>query len=78
MMLAKNNLLLGLKNGSLKRCSHCLPEKQKRVAFKRSQPQRKPGIPEVVYSDVRGPFNTRTLGGSLYFVTFIDIHSRNI
>lgn len=32
----------------------------------------------VVYSDVRGPFNTRTLGGSLYFVTFIDIHSRNI
>ena len=33
---------------------------------------------DLVYSDVCGPMKTKTLGGSLYFVTFIDDHSRKI
>ena len=44
------------------------------MTFKRSQPQRKLGILELVYYDVCGPFMT---GGSLYFVTFIDDQPRN-
>ncbi|KFD64093.1 hypothetical protein M514_23803 [Trichuris suis] len=31
---------------------------------------------EILYSDVCGPMNTRSLGGSLYFATFIDDHTR--
>ena len=33
---------------------------------------------KLVYSDVCGPMKTKTLGGYLYFVTFIDDHSRKI
>ena len=33
---------------------------------------------DLVYSDVCGPMKTKTLGGSLYFVTFINDHSRKI
>ena len=32
----------------------------------------------MVYSDVCGPMKMRSLGGSLYFVTFIDDHSRKL
>ncbi|RVW19193.1 Retrovirus-related Pol polyprotein from transposon TNT 1-94 [Vitis vinifera] len=78
MIMAKKNLLSGMKKGSLKRCAHCLGGKQTRVAFKTLHHTRKPGMLDLVYSDVCGPMKTKTLGGSLYFVTFIDDHSRKI
>ena len=78
MILAKKNLLSGMKKGSLKKCAHCLAGKQTRVAFKTLRHTRKPGMLDLVYSDVCGPMKTKTLGGSLYFVTFIDDHSRKI
>ena len=77
MILAKKNLLFGMRKGSLKRCVHCLAGKQTRVAFKTHCHTRKPGILDLVYSDVCGPMKTKTLGGR-YFVTFIDDHLRNI
>ncbi|RVW22327.1 Retrovirus-related Pol polyprotein from transposon TNT 1-94 [Vitis vinifera] len=42
MILAKKNLLSGMKKGSLKRCAHCLAGKQTRVAFKTLRHTRKP------------------------------------
>jgi hypothetical protein len=36
------------------------------------------GILDLVHSDVCDPMKTRTLGGCLYFVTFIDDHSRKL
>ena len=78
MILAKKNLLSGTKNGSLKMCAHCLAGKQTKVAFKTHRHTRKLGMLDLVYSDVCGPMKTKTVGGSLYFVTFIDDHSRNI
>ncbi|RVW40094.1 Retrovirus-related Pol polyprotein from transposon TNT 1-94 [Vitis vinifera] len=42
MILAKKNLLSGMKKGSLKRCAHCLAGKQTRVAFKTLHHTRKP------------------------------------
>ena len=77
-ILAKKNLLSGMKSASFKKCAHYLARKQTKVAFKTSPPSRKPGMLELVYSDVCGPMKTKTLGGSLYFVTFIDDHSRKI
>ena len=77
-VLAKNNLLPRMKNASLKKCPHCLAGKQNRVAFKSSPSPRKSGILELIHSDVCSPMKIRTLSGSLYFVVFIDDHSRKL
>ena len=78
MILAKKNLLSSMKKGFLKRCAHCLVRKKTKVVFKTHHHTRKLGMLNLVYFDVCGPMKTKTLGGSLYFVTFIDDHSRNI
>ena len=78
MILAKKNLLSGMKSASLKKCAHCLAGKQTRVTFRTSPPLRKPNTFDLVYYNVCGPMKTKTLGGSLYFMTFIDDHSRKI
>ena len=78
MILAKKNLLSGMKKGPLMRCAYCLAGKQARFAFKTHRHTRKPCMLDLVYSDVCGPMKTKTLGGSLYFVTFINDHSRKI
>jgi transposase InsO family protein len=77
-ILVKKNLLSGMKSAPLKKCTHCLAGKQNRVSFKGSPSTRKPGILDLVHSDVCGLMKTRTLGGCLYFVTFIDDHSRKL
>ena len=78
MILAKKNLLSGMKNSFVKRCVHCLAGKQTSVAFKKVFHSCKPSILDIVYSDMWGPIKTRTLGGVLYFVIFIDDYSRKI
>ena len=77
-ILTKKKLLHGMQSVHLKRCTHCLAGKQHRVSFKSSPPSRKPNVLDLVYSDVCGPMKTKTLGGSYYFVTFIDDHSRKL
>ena len=32
----------------------------------------------MVHSDLCGPMKTKTFGGGLYFITFIDDHSRKL
>ena len=75
--LAKKNVLPGLKDVKLDTCDHCLAGKAKRVSFKHSSLRQK-GILELVHSDVCGPLKVRSMGGALYFVTFIDDHSRKL
>lgn len=77
-LLLKKNVLTGVHDVNLKRCSHCLAGKQNRVSFKSHPPSRKENILDLVHSDVCGPMKTRTLGGCLYFVTFIDDCSRKV
>ncbi|CAA0831359.1 Uncharacterized mitochondrial protein AtMg00300 [Striga hermonthica] len=77
-VLSKKNLVPGVKTDLLKKCAHCLAGKQTRVAFKRVPHPRKTSILDMVHSDVCGPMKRRTLGGALYFVNFIDDHSRKI
>ncbi|CAB4262850.1 unnamed protein product [Prunus armeniaca] len=57
---------------------HTLLDKQHRALFQHGHAQRKPNVLDVVYSDVCGPMTTNTLGGTRYFVTFIDDHSRKV
>ena len=40
--------------------------------------ERKANILELVYSDVCGPTNVKSLGGASYFVTFIDDASKKV
>jgi hypothetical protein len=77
-LLSKRNILSGVHDVHLKKCSHCLAGKQNRVSFKSHPPSRKENILDLVHSDVCGPMKTRTLGGCSYFVTFIDDHSRKV
>ena len=65
-------------SAKLEKCEHCLAGKQNRVSFKSNPPSRKTELLELVHSDLCGPMKTRTLGGALYFVTFIDDCSRKL
>ena len=56
-------------------CEHCIYGKQSRVRFP-SGATRENGILELVHSDVFGPVTLPSLGGSMYYVFFIDDFSR--
>ena len=75
-VLARKKLLL-IKGTSLLSCTHCLFGKQSRVAFCRFPLHRKPDILDLVHTDVC-TMQSNTLGGALYYVNFIDDHSRNV
>ena len=69
--------LLPVKRTLLLPCTHCLSRKQSRVAFCRFPSRRKPNILDLVHIDVC-TMQSNTLGGALYYVTFIDDHSRKM
>ncbi|GKD16351.1 putative RNA-directed DNA polymerase [Tanacetum coccineum] len=77
-ILSKKNVLSGVHDIILKKCSHCLVGKQTRRAFKSRPSFRTENILDLVHSDVCDPMKTKTLGGCSYFVTFIDDHSRKV
>ena len=77
-VLAKKKLLSNFQSAKLEKCEHCLAGKQNRVSFKSYPPSRKTELLELVHSDLCGPMKTKTLGGTLYFVTFIDDCSRKL
>jgi hypothetical protein len=56
-------------------CEHCIYGKQNHVRFP-SGATREKGILELIHSDVFGPVPVPSLGGSLYYVSFIDDFSR--
>jgi hypothetical protein len=75
-ILHKRNLLLDLKQIDLDFCEHCVYGKQKRVRFLRVGKEKKNERLELVHIDVRGPTQVSSLGGSHYYVTFIDDATR--
>jgi hypothetical protein len=75
--LARIEFLPKLKSITLKPCEHCFAGKQHRVAFHTRPPHRAENVLDIVYTDVCS-MTEKSLGGALYFVTFIDDHSRKI
>ena len=61
----------------LKTCDHCLVGKAHRVALHTYPPSKRPNVIDLIHSNVC-TMQTRTVGGALYFVTFIDDHSRKV
>uniref|UniRef100_A0AAV1UYL3 Uncharacterized protein n=1 Tax=Peronospora matthiolae TaxID=2874970 RepID=A0AAV1UYL3_9STRA len=56
-------------------CQGCALGKQTRVNFMPKSPESAKKMLEVIHSDVCGPMQTASLGGSRYFVTFNDEYS---
>ena len=69
-------LLLDLKQVSLEFCENCVYGKQKRVRFLMVGKQNKSEKLEFVHLDVWGSDQVQYLGGSRYYVTFIDDATR--
>ncbi|KAL0373808.1 UNVERIFIED_CONTAM: Retrovirus-related Pol polyprotein from transposon TNT 1-94 [Sesamum radiatum] len=73
----KRNLLHGVKSCKLDFCKFCVMGKQTKVSFTTGK-HKTEGILDYVHSDVWGPTRESSLGGSLYYVTFIDDFSRKV
>ena len=76
--LAKKDMLSGLKNADLEKCSHCTVGKQTRVSFKKHHSSRKSELLKLIHLDVCGPLKVKSFSVALYFVTFINDCSRKL
>ena len=77
-ILHSRKLLPHLKQVSLEFCENYVYGKQKRVRFIRVGKQKKSGKLELVHTDVWRPAQVQSLGGSRYYVTFIDDATRKL
>ena len=77
--MSRNNIVRGLalnRNTASTHCEGCSLGKAHRSPIPRSSSTKSKNLLELVHSDVNGPLETPSLGGSKYFVTFIDDYSR--
>ena len=56
-------------------CKGCALGKNTKKSFSRSK-NRSKGILDLIHSDICGPMSSPSLSGCLYYVLFIDDHSR--
>jgi hypothetical protein len=75
-ILHKINLFPYLKQIDLDFCEHCVYGKHKRVIFLRVEKEKKSERLEIMHIDVWGPAQVSSLGGSHYYVSFIDDATR--
>ena len=59
-----------------RKCEGCAYGKQNRQPFPKKTSHQSTHPLELIHSDVCGPMNVNSVGGSRYFVTFIDDYSR--
>ena len=57
-------------------CEHCITGKGHRYPFPKTSTSQTARLLELVNSDVNGPMEVPSLGGSRYFITFIDDFSK--
>ena len=77
--LVDRDLASGIKlstTSKLSFCEGCVEGKMQRKPFKPLTHKQSKRKLELVHSDVCGPLQTESIGGSRYFVTFIDDYSR--
>ena len=75
-MLLSKGKLPELKSINIGICESCILGKQKRVSFLKTGKTPKAGKLELVHTNLWGPFLVTSLGGSRYYITFIDDSSR--
>ena len=77
-LLASKEKLSNLNHVELGLCEDCIYGKQKRVSFSKVGRSPKKEKLELVHTDVWGPAPVTSLGGSRYYVTFIDDSTRKV
>ena len=77
-LLHSKKVLPGLKCVNMHFCESCVYGKQKRVSFVKTGKENKKEKLELVHTDVWGPAQVSSLGGSHYYVTFIDDATREV
>ena len=77
-MLVAKEALEGLKFVDMDLRESCVMGKQKRVSFIKTPTEQKKVRLEMVHTDVWGPSPVSSLGGSRFYVTFIDDSSRKV
>ncbi|KAD7117306.1 hypothetical protein E3N88_04574 [Mikania micrantha] len=77
-MLAAKGKFPDLKTVETGFCESCVLGKQKRVSFVKAGKTPKSQKLELVHTDVYGPTSVSSLGGSNYYVTFIDDSTRKV
>lgn len=79
MMMIKNGIVAGVDfNANVdKFCETCVKGKHSRLPF-RSSDTKTSALLELVHSDLCGPIEVESLGGSKYFLTFLDDFSRKV
>ena len=75
-MLVAKGALEGLKSVDMCLCESCVMGKQKRVSFTKTSREPKKVRLEMVHTNVWGPSPVSSLGGSRFYVSFIDDFSR--
>ncbi|CAD7012038.1 unnamed protein product [Ceratitis capitata] len=79
--MANENIVYGLKFKSQQQQNKCVTCARSKICvkkFPKVSENRAEKMCEVIHTDVCGPINIKSLGGSRYFVTFIDDMSRYI
>jgi len=77
--MVRNGVVEGIKvdlKKSICRCDACVYGKSTRAPIPQIGGARAEDILELVHTDVCGPFPVPSIGGSNYFVSFVDDHSR--
>ncbi|RVW17179.1 Retrovirus-related Pol polyprotein from transposon TNT 1-94 [Vitis vinifera] len=77
-MLLSKGKLPELKSIDFDMCESCILGKQKKVSFLKTGRTPKVEKLELVHTDLWGPSPVASLGGSRYYITFIDDSSRKV
>ena len=77
-MLMSKGKLPKLKSINFDMCESYILGKQKMVSFLKTSKTPKAGRLELVHTDLCGPSLVAFLGGSMYYITFIDDSSRKV
>lgn len=76
--LNTKELMYGIQKLNVRKaiCEVCMKSKQSRSSFVSEAPKRASVTLQVVHLDICSPFGVPSLGGSRYFVTFVDEFTR--
>ncbi|GJX06269.1 putative RNA-directed DNA polymerase [Tanacetum coccineum] len=77
-ILASKGRIPDLQKAVVGFCEPCVLGKQKKVSFVKSRNTRKLQRLELVHTDVYDPTSVASIGGSRYYVTFIDDSSKKV
>ena len=76
-ILKNKGIIFGLPRiDSTNLCEGCIYSKQTRKSFHVGRSRRASHCLELIHADLCGPMQTNSLGGSIYFLLFIDDYSR--